>query len=150
MKRSELSGLSAEDRAEVERQMAGPDHVGDAAEMVARPPSHTPGKMNKGERRYRDFLDGLLLCGQIKAFRFEAVRLELADRCTLLPDFFVVLPDDSIEFREVKGRKGESFYCREDAWIKLKVSAREYPFWTFKVCWPAPGSAGWRERIVTP
>lgn len=114
-----------------------------------KPGSGLPSRMNKGETAYGLHLRQRADAGEIATFGFEAVRLELADRCTILPDFFVRMKDGSIEFHEVKGRKGETFYCKEDAMIKLKVAARLYPFWTFRIVWPAPG-AGWRQREVVP
>jgi len=143
MKRSDLSRLPAHARAEVERQLG---------EKPA-PKPYAPGmpaKMNKGETAYAFHLKALADADEIFAFGYEAVRLELANRTTLLPDFFVRLKDGTIEFHEVKGRKGETFYCKEDAWLKLKVAARAYHFWTFYVVWPAPGSAGWRKQRVLP
>jgi hypothetical protein len=118
--------------------------------VKSKPVSGLPhSRMNKGEAAYAEHLRIRVASGEVVSFAFEAVRLKLADRCTILPDFFVRMKDGSIEFHEVKGRKGETFYCKEDAMIKLKVAARLYPFWTFRIVWPAPG-AGWRQREVVP
>ena len=110
-----------------------------------KPPA--PHRMNKGETRYRDHLDKLKLAGVIRSYQFEAVRLLLGANTTFLPDFFVVTADRLIEFHEVKGRKGQTFYAKEDAWLKLKTAASLYPFWTFRVAWPGEGGA-WKTKEI--
>lgn len=78
--------------------------------------------MNRLERRYASYLDGLKLGGVIRDYHFESVRFRLANKTWLLPDFFVAMPDGSIEVHECKG------YWRDDARVKLKVAAEKYPY----------------------
>lgn len=77
------------------------------------------------EAAYAGYLHGLMLAGDIQFYKFEPLRLILADACTLTPDFLVMQKDGTLEFHEVKGRK------REDAMIKLRVAARTFHWWNF-------------------
>lgn len=61
-----------------------------------------PGQMNKTETAYRDHLRALKAAGEVLDFRFEAITLKLAQDLRYTPDFFVLKPDGSIEFHEVK------------------------------------------------
>ena len=126
-----------------------PGKIPTVARAKARPP-HTPGELNKGEARYRDHLEMLVLAGEVRLFWFEAIRFRLAERFNFTPDFFVILPDWTIEFREVKGRKGETFYAKEDAVKSIKAAAALYPFFRFFIVWPAPGGGAWREKEIKP
>ncbi len=82
--------------------------------------------MNKLEQRYARFLELQHLAGVVASWRYEAVKLRLAGRTWYTPDFFVVLADGSTEFHEVKGSHWE-----DDARVKFKVSAEQWPEWTF-------------------
>lgn len=84
-----------------------------------------PGVMNKLESRYATHLGNLKSCGGILDWKFDAVKLRLAEKCFYTADFFVLMPDMTIEFHEVKG------YWEDDARVKIKVAAALYPF-TFK------------------
>lgn len=74
--------------------------------------------LNKTELRYKAILQATH-----PVVRSQAIRLQLAERCTYTPDFFT--PDDRT-FWEVKGS-----FVREDGWIKLKVAATMYPEFRF-------------------
>lgn len=103
--------------------------------------------MNGTEAAYASRLELLRLAGKIRAYQFEAVKLRLALRTFLTPDFRVVMTSGAIAFHEVKGRKGKRYYCREDAMLKLKVAADRYRDCAFFVVWP-DGRGGWNsERI---
>ena len=80
-----------------------------------------PKYRSKLEARYAGYIEALKFAGEIRTIRYEAVRLEIAPNTTILPDFYVERPDRSCELHEVKG------FMREDAWIKLKVAARQWP-----------------------
>lgn len=84
-------------------------------------------KMNKLETRYFQYLSALKFAGEIRDFRFEPFRLKLAEKCTYCPDFFVVTKDGAFEVHETKG------FMRDDAAVKLKVAAENFPWWQFKV-----------------
>lgn len=81
--------------------------------------------MNRLEARYADYLDGLLHSGEIVFWRYESMKLILADRCSYLPDFFVVRADGTPEFHETKG------FWRDDARVKVKMAAKLFPCFVF-------------------
>lgn len=98
------------------------------------------GEMNKTESKYADYLKQLQQKGEICWWKFESVKLRLADNCFYTPDFFVLLNDGSIEVHEVKGAK---IIFQDDAKVKVKVAAETYPF-IFKVVYPnKQKESGW-------
>jgi hypothetical protein len=103
--------------------------------------------MNKTEASYARHLETLRRAGLLVAYQFEGEKLRLALRTFLTPDFVVVCLDGSVEYHEVKGRKGKRFYAREDAMLKLKVAADRYRGRRFLVVWP-DGAGGWRQELV--
>jgi hypothetical protein len=90
------------------------------------------GVMNATETRYAAHLDELKLAGDVVWWRFEPVRLLLAKLTTLTPDFMVQLADGTVELHDVKGAKA---IYEDDAKVKMKVAAKEYPF-VFRVVFP--------------
>ena len=74
---------------------------------------------------YDRYLHGLLLAGDIRQYRYEPMRFNLAPLTTITPDFQVVTKEGQMEYHEVKG------FAREDAMAKLKICARLYPEWKF-------------------
>ena len=80
------------------------------------------GEMNKLEEKYSVYLEGLKQAGEILWFKFEGLKLRLADNTFYTPDFFVMLADETLECREVKG------HWQDDARVKIKVAASIYPF----------------------
>ena len=116
----------------------------------SRCPVHLPGVMNKGEARYRDHLAALVLAGEVRAFAFEAVTLRLGERSRYTPDFMVYMRDTTIEFHEVKGRKGAGFYATEDAMKAIKAAAAMFPWWTFRIVWPSEGGLAWKMKEIRP
>lgn len=81
--------------------------------------------MNKWERAYSEQLDLMRAAREIVSWRFESIRLRLADGAWFKPDFTVVLPTLALEFHEVKG------FWREAARVRIKVAAELYPEVTF-------------------
>ena len=80
------------------------------------------GAMNKTEAAYeRDLRDAMSL-GDILWYRFEGLKLRLADNTFYTPDFAVMAADGVIECHEVKG------FWRDDARAKIKIAADQYPF----------------------
>ena len=102
--------------------------------------------MNKGETAYSRHLDIQRALGQIVRWDFEPEKFRLADNTYLNVDFRVILPDGTVEFHDVKGRKGDRFYATEDGWLKLKVAAATHPY-IFRVVWPAKGGGWCSERV---
>lgn len=83
---------------------------------------HKAGEMNKTEAAYAAYLEMLKHAGEIADYRFEAVKLRLADKTFYTPDFIVLAPDGVLEMHEVKG------FWEEDARVKIKVAAAQFPF----------------------
>lgn len=105
-------------------------------------------RMNRGERQYAAHLDAQKAAGTVAAWWFEGITLRLADATHYRADFLVHLSDGTLEIHEVKGRKGKRFFATEDAWLKLKIVARAFPF-PVRVVWPA-SSGGWDSEAVPP
>ncbi len=78
--------------------------------------------MNGLERKYADRLDAMQATGLIAHYWFQGFTLLLAADCRFTPDFVVQFPDGSLEIHETKG------FFRDDAKVKLKVCARQFPF----------------------
>ena len=79
------------------------------------------GQMNKTEAAYAQHLEARKAVGEILWYRFEGVKLRLADNTFYSPDFVVMLADGSLECHEVKG------FWQDDARVKIKVAADQYP-----------------------
>jgi hypothetical protein len=79
------------------------------------------GAMNKTETAYAAHLDALKAAGAVAWWRFEGVKLRLADSTFYTPDFAVMLKDGSLECHEVKG------FWADDARAKIKIAAEMYP-----------------------
>lgn len=80
------------------------------------------GVMNKTEEAYAQYLDALRAAGEVLWFRFEGIKLRLADNTFYSPDFAVMRADGQLEAHEVKG------FWQDDARVKIKVAADQYPF----------------------
>ena len=106
-----------------------------------------PNAMNRTEQAYAALLVSRVQAGEIARFDREPEGLRLADRCVYWPDFRVIHNDGTVEFHEVKGRSGDKFHAREDAWIKLKVAAATHPMYRFLVVWPSK-RGGWESQDV--
>jgi hypothetical protein len=98
------------------------------------------GAMNKTEQLYAAHLDALRTLGQVLWFRFEGLKLRLADSTFYDTDFTVMVASGQIEIHEVKG------FMTDDANVKLKVAASQYPF-VFRLVRKAKGS-NWDIREV--
>lgn len=80
------------------------------------------GVMNKTEQAYADFLELRKRAGEVLWWKFEGIKLRLADKTFLTPDFAIMEADCSICLDDIKG------FMQEDANVKLKVAAEIYPF----------------------
>ena len=100
------------------------------------------GAMNKTEQAYADYLERLLRVGDIAWYRFEGVKLRLADNTFYTPDFAVMLGNGQMEMHEVKG------FWQDDARVKIKVAAEMYPF-RFLSAKPKPKKhgGGWAFEV---
>ena len=80
------------------------------------------GQMNKSEGVYAAHLELMKGAGHILWYRFEGLKLRLADNTFYTPDFAVLAADCVMECHEVKG------FWQDDARAKIKIAADLYPF----------------------
>lgn len=101
------------------------------------------GHMNQAEANYAAHLERLRLSGDVDWFRFEGVKLRLADSTFYTPDFAVMNADGVMEMHEVKG------FWTDDARVKIKVAADQYPFRfiAFKAVAKSRGGGWLREEF---
>ena len=81
-----------------------------------------PGEMNKSETNYAKHLEALKMAGEILWWKFEGVKLRLADNTFYTPDFAVLRSNGQFELHEYKG------HWMDDARVKIKIAAELYPF----------------------
>lgn len=81
-----------------------------------------PGQMNKSESSYSRHLEALKAAGKVLWFKFEGLKLRLADNTFYTPDFAVLADDGVLECHEIKG------FWQDDARAKIKIAAELYPF----------------------
>jgi hypothetical protein len=79
------------------------------------------GAMNKTEAAYAASLEARKAAGEVAWFKFEGIKLRLADNTFYTADFAVMLTDGSLELHEVKG------HWQDDARAKIKIAADLYP-----------------------
>lgn len=80
------------------------------------------GQMNNTEAEYGEYLEMRYKAGEIVWYKFEGLKLRLANNTFYTPDYPIMLPDGLIEIHEVKG------FWTDDARVKIKVAAAMYPF----------------------
>lgn len=80
------------------------------------------GQRNKTEAAYEAMLTMLQHAGEVAWFKFEGIKLRLADNTFYTPDFAVMLASGQMELHEVKG------FWQDDARAKIKIAAELYPF----------------------
>lgn len=80
------------------------------------------GEMNKTEQAYAKHLDYLKALGEVLWWKFEGIKLRLADVTFYTADFGVIVASGEMEIHEVKG------WWADDAKVKIKVAAAMYPF----------------------
>jgi hypothetical protein len=88
---------------------------------------HTPGKMNKAEAKYSLILEGQKRSRLILDWKFESIKLRLADRTWLTVDFAVLDIDGRMELHEIKG------HVEDDFAVKWKVAKEMYPHFWFRL-----------------
>jgi hypothetical protein len=97
--------------------------------------------MNKLERAYAEHLEGER-GHSVVWWAFEAIRLRLADRTTYTPDFLVQRISGALQCHETKGG-----FIRDDAIVKLKVAAAQFPMQFFMV---KRAKSGWWDLTEIP
>ncbi len=98
--------------------------------------------MNKLEKARAIILEAMKRAGKIRSWRYEKVTLKLADDCRYTPDFCVVENDGGITMEETKG------YWRDDAKVKIRVAATQFPEFTFQGVQLAKGV--WKLETFRP
>lgn len=98
---------------------------------------HVSGEMNGLEKKYALFLEQRRICGEIRTWKFEAIKLRLAKATFYGPDFMVVALDGRIELHETKAHA-------EDDWrVKHKVAVEMFPEFKFVVVKWNKNTRGW-------
>ena len=123
-----------------------PQQISPGGLLANEDPTKRDQGMNKTEAAYAQHLDMSKVSGDVLWWRYEAVGLRLADRTFYHPDFMVMMADGSLEIIEIKGRKGDSYYCMDDAKVKVKVAAAQFPM-RFFIVWPNK-SGGWNREAI--
>lgn len=112
-------------------------------------------KMSGPERKHADALAMWKAAGEIIDYIYETIQFNLAKKTTYEPDFFVTFPDH-FEVHEVKQGIKERIkgkwtgryipLCRGDECLtKLKICARIFPHWKFRLYWYYSCGMGMRE-----
>jgi hypothetical protein len=112
------------------RGVKGSRAVVDVSDPPFKLPASAQGKppvrgMNKTEAAYAEHLQALYVAGRVLWWRFEPIRLRLANGAYYKPDFGVKLLDGSFELHETKG------HWREAARVRIKVAAELFPMFRF-------------------
>lgn len=97
------------------------------------------GAMNKTEAAYAQHLELQKKAGELRDWGFERYKLKLANNTYYTPDFYVLEEDWTISFHEVKG------FWRDDARVKIKVAAEQYPWHRFVAVKRVKGGWGFEE-----
>lgn len=117
-----MNGWTAESLAKIGISRTKAAEAVNLKAKAARGSFHKSGQMNKLEAAYAARLESLKLAGEIADYRFECIKLRLADNTFYAPDFMVLRPDGAFEVHEVKG------HWEDDARVKIKVAAAQFPF----------------------
>lgn len=102
------------------------------------------GQMNDTEKRYAAMLELKQKAGEVLWYKFEGLKLRLADNTFYSPDFFVMTADFELQVHEVKG---SAAIFEDDAKVKVKVAAEMYPF-KFFVAFSKPKNKGGGFDVV--
>lgn len=78
--------------------------------------------MNKTEAAYAQYLELQKHAGEILWWKFEGVKLRLADKTFYTCDFAVLAASGEFQLHECKG------FWTDDGRVKIKVAADMYPF----------------------
>lgn len=98
------------------------------------------GTMNKTEAAYAQHLQLRKQAGEVLWYKFEGLKLRLADNTFFTGDFFVLAVNGQLECHEVKGG-----YWQDDARAKIKIAADMYPFRFLAVqAKPKKDGGGWK------
>lgn len=87
------------------------------------------GEMSSYEKAYAELLESGKIDGDIANYRFESIKLRLADNTFYTPDFYVLCKDGTIELVEVKGSWAAP--NQDTSRVKIKVAASLFPEFVF-------------------
>ncbi len=115
--------------------------------LSARNPIRLPGfdpRMNKTETAYALVLEAQRMAGELAWWRFQEYKLRLADQTYYTPDFAIGGIGGEIGFDEVKG------FWRDDARVKFKVAANQFPWHQFRAVQKATKreGGGWKIEVL--
>lgn len=103
------------------------------------------GAMNKTEALYEaTVLKPALMAGEVAWYKFEGLKLRLADNTFFTPDFAVMLSTGAMQCHEVKGSPR---IFADDAKVKIKVASDLYPF-LFITAFPQSKKDGGGWKII--
>lgn len=88
-------------------------------------PSKSP--MNRWESAYAQRLQLLERANELQWWKYGAITFKLADDTRYTPDFIWLTKTGELVATEVKG------FRREDAFIKFKVAAAQFPWLRFEM-----------------
>lgn len=114
---------------------------------VARGRVRKAGETNKTEARYGEHLERRRLAGEVLWYKFEALKVRLADGTFYTSDYAVMLANGDLEIHEVKAGRidkasGRLIALSEDTSnVKTKIAAEMYPF-RFILAIEAPKKVG--------
>jgi hypothetical protein len=123
----------------VKRIIPSPNET--APSFVAKGRIAKPRGMNRLEEDYGGHLLARRSVGEVVWYAYEGITLKLADDTRYTPDWAVLLKSGEMELHEVKGP-----HAREDSIVKLRVTARLFPFRVLLVTRDDDG--GWNEQEV--
>lgn len=103
------------------------------------------GERNKTEQAYEQMLESMRIAGDVLWYKFEGIKLRLADNTFLTVDFAVMNKDSVIELIDVKGSRA---IFSDDARVKMRVAASMYPF-IIKAAYPIAkkNGGGWEYEV---
>jgi hypothetical protein len=105
-------------------------------------PRRVPGSMNRLEADYHAHLTERQRLGELVWLKYEGMTFKLGQDCRYTPDFAVMLPCGTIELHETKG------FMQDDALVKIKTCAEEFPFRLVLVTRQAKKDGGaWMFRV---
>lgn len=128
-----------EDYAAHARKKAGPPQGKTLVEVFASEERKERGpQLNKTEQRFLDYLR--IRFGTQCTILSQQIKLRLANKTWYTPDFVTLHEDGRIMVWEVKG------WLRDDAAVKLKVAAEQYPWFRFALAFWKKGQ--WDIRSI--
>lgn len=98
--------------------------------IIGDAPKPTKRGMNETEKKYAQMLELKKRGGVIHDWKFEPIKLRLAEGLYYIPDFLVIYHDAQFifEFHEVKGA-----FIRRSGLNKFQMAREAFPWFTFRM-----------------